>query len=218
VELNPVQAIKNCADKLRMKELFHQAGVKTPSTFVFDEGIKDLSSNEFIQEEDLPFPLIAKKLRHSRGRGMQKINNLEEFQALNNKNTYYFEPFMNYTREYRIHVSSLGEYFYTCRKLLKQDAEDRWFRNNQNSVWYIESNPSFNKPDTWDAIVADCVTALNALGLDFAAADVKVNKKGNWTILELNSAPSFGEKDSLVSQKYIEYLPKLIEHKISNQC
>lgn len=132
---------------------------------------------------------------------------------------YIIEEFVNYTKEYRIHVSSLGRYFYTCRKMLKEETstDQRWFRNSSNSVWMLEDNPLFDKPSTWDAIVADCLKALAVLGLDTCAFDVKVSKKGDWTILEGNSAPSFGDctpqNPTIVAQCYIKEFNDLIKSK-----
>jgi hypothetical protein len=101
--------------------------------------------------------------------------------------------------------------------MLKQDATERWFRNSKNSVWILEDNPLFDKPITWNAIVQDCLKALNALGLDTCAFDVKVNKKGEWSILEGNSAPSFGDctidNPTIVAQRYIEEFKDLIIEK-----
>lgn len=150
---------------------------------------------------------LAKELRHS----------LEICKSANR--AYIVEEFVNYTKEYRIHVSSLGRCFYTCRKMLKEEvaAEERWFRNSKNCVWMLEENPLFDKPSTWNLIVEDCLKALAALGLDTCAFDVKVSKKGEWTILEGNSAPSFGEctpkEPTIVALRYIEELNELIKSK-----
>jgi glutathione synthase/RimK-type ligase-like ATP-grasp enzyme len=85
----------------------------------------------------------------------------------------------------------------------------------------VETNPNFDKPVNWDTIVADCVKALAAVGLDVAAFDVRVqstkNGKGQnrpdpkYIILESNSAPSFG---TITTQKYLGVLPQLITDKL----
>jgi hypothetical protein len=86
----------------------------------------------------------------------------------------------------------------------------------------LEENPSFKKPKNWDAIVADCIKAKDALGLDICAFDVGVQgaKDGverenpEWIIFESCSAPSFGE---ITGKKYIEILPKLLIDKYNNK-
>jgi len=108
---------------------------------------------------------------------------------------YIIERYYNYNKEYRLHVSKDG-CFYTNRKMLKTDAEERWFRNDSNSVWIREENPKFEKPRNWGVIVNECVKALNAVGLDLGACDVRVQSKNDrpdFIICEINSAPSFGE-------------------------
>ena len=120
---------------------------------------------------------------------------------------YIFEKFYNYSREYRLHVTKDG-CFYTCRKLVKNDApEDTWQKHDDVCNWVLEDNPSFKKPKNWDAIVADCIKAKDALGLDICAFDVGVQgaKDGverenpEWIIFESCSAPSFGE---ITGQEY----------------
>ena len=95
--------------------------------------------------------------------------------------------------------------------MLKRGADVRWHRHNVNSVWIVEGNPLFDKPTNWDSIVNSCVDALNAIGLDIAAFDVKVQsskyKEPKYIILESNSAPSLGEKGI---EKYKEILTRLV--------
>jgi hypothetical protein len=95
--------------------------------------------------------------------------------------------------------------------------DKRWFRNDSNSTWIMEENPAFDKPVNWNTIIAECVKALNAVGLDVGACDVKVqsakNKKGTqrtnpeFIVIEINSAPSFG---AITLKKYVERLPAIL--------
>lgn len=212
---NSVEAIRNSANKLRMKQCFQQAGVKTAAwvRLTDKDGVNGME-----------MPVVIKSHMGSRGRGNTLIQTLEEMQAWNkgrDLNNYIMEKFHDYSREYRLHVTRDG-CFYTCRKMLKNETPDdkRWFRNDSNSVWIVESNPQFNKPSNWNAIVAECVKALNAVGLDVGACDVKVqsakDKKGNirpnpeFIIIEINSAPSFGEG---TLQQYLDIIPKILKAK-----
>jgi glutathione synthase/RimK-type ligase-like ATP-grasp enzyme len=204
IEINTVQAIKNCSDKLLMKELFAKAKVKSPNFFNVEEVLKT----------EVKYPLVKKLKFRSRGQGMQLVNNKQELDKIiaAKKDNIYFEEYFNGSREYRLHVSEEG-CFYTCRKMRKKDAKERWFFNSQNCVWMLEDNVLFNKPPTFDKIVEECKKGLKALGLDFAAFDVRVGKDGTFTIIEANSAPSFAE---ITTQKYLEHLPILINKKIGN--
>lgn len=245
VELNSIDAIKNSSNKLLMKQCFHREKVNTSKWVIMQEEddevyAKIYNDPELPLEEDVEedidfweainnyigFPIISKHIYGSRGTGNKKHNSKEELESwMEGKilSNYIFEKFYNYVREYRLHVTS-GGCFYTCRKMLKRDTpqEHRWYRNDDHCVWILEDNESFDKPVNWDSIVEHSVKALNVVGLDFGAVDVKVqsstDKEGNkrespeFIIIEINSAPSFGEK---TAEKYIEELPKLLTKKFN---
>ena len=227
IEINTVESIENTKNKYTMKKLFRQAGVSSPKFYaLFNNHAGKWHDNRFVHisfedlANEISYPILAKRTYRSRGAGMKKLNNSEELlnfiqsKVTDNRrhenNPYYLEEFKNYIKEYRIHVSELGNYFYTCRKVLRQEfsgTENNWYRNDTNSNWLVESNPNFDKPETWDSIVEDCQKARKALGLSVCAMDVKVTREGNWAILEANSAPSFGEK---TVEKYILEITKIM--------
>ena len=243
LEINTVEAVKNSASKLLMKQKFTEAGVKTADWNVIRNGVwcnynpnygENMHDNNFryyeydgnvVDNLFLNFPFVAKSLHGSRGIGNTKFNTKEEFDEWlinKNLNNYIFEQFVKMTREYRLHVTKFG-CFYTCRKLVKNDApEGTWQRHDDVCNWVLEENPSFKKPKNWDAIVADCVKAKDALGLDICAFDVGVQgaKDGierenpEWIIFESCSAPSFG---NITGQEYIKILPKLLIDKYNNK-
>jgi len=226
IEINTVEAIKNSASKLRMKNCFTKAGVKTADWWTLNQKISGVTfhnngdANKSCVISELPYPIVAKHHFGSRGNGNYLLNSQQELQAWmkgKDLSNYLFEKFYNYVREYRVHVSANG-CFYTCRKMLKSDIpkEDRWFRNDSNSVWILEENPLFDRPANWTKIVEESVKALKATGLDFGACDVRVQssktEKGkkreeiDFIIVEINSAPSFGD---ITAEKYLQELPKI---------
>jgi carbamoylphosphate synthase large subunit len=240
IPLNTPDAIKNSANKLLMKQCFTDDEVKTADWWTI-EFINQAPGEEYchhkfgeakgesgVSLDNLPYPLVAKHIFGSRGRGNTKIDSQAQLQAwLPNKqlNNYIFEKFYNYSREYRLHVSEDG-CFYTCRKMLKSDtpADQRWFRNDSNSVWIVEENEQFDKPVNWDEVIEESVKALKAVGLDFGAVDLRIqsakNKDGkkiekpDFIVVEINSAPSFGEK---TLEHYTELIPKLLLRKYEKQ-
>lgn len=236
IECNSIEGVRNSSSKLKMKQKFTEAGVKTadwwkvdnepdfPNSKVFYKN----NTQEYTKKEELPYPIIAKSHFGSRGEGNYKLDtqeDLERWMRGKDLSGYIFEKFHNYTREYRLHITEDG-CFYTCRKLVRNDApeEGRWSRHDDNCVWIVEDNPSFNKPVNWNAIVEDCVKALKALKLDICCFDVKVqgSKKNNgdlrenpeYIIIESGSAPSFGE---VTLKKYIEEIPKVLRKKYGRQ-
>jgi D-alanine-D-alanine ligase-like ATP-grasp enzyme len=214
-EVNSVQGVKNSASKLLMKRCFNRAGVKTAEWFVIGDASNQLLLDIAI---NVGYPIVAKSHFGSRGVGNTKLDTQQAFQSWMQGKTlsnYIFEKFQPLGREYRLHISKFG-CFYACRKLLKSDApENTWQYHDDVVTWALESNPSFKKPNNWDSIVADCVKAQEALGLDICAFDVMVslpNKENNsdWLIVESASAPSFG---NITLQKYLEEIPKIINSK-----
>lgn len=212
-ELNTVDSCMNSANKKLMKQLFIENNVKTAiycNPTNQNELTTWINGNELSDKK-----LIIKSYRGSRGRGLYLVNGLDEavnFFRDKGFGGHIIEKYYNYNREYRLHVTKDG-CFYTCRKMLKEDAVERWYRNDSNSVWIVEENAAFDKPTNWDNIVSECVKALNAVGLDFGACDVRVqsrrdgNRHPDFIICEINSAPSFGE---VTAQKYINQLNAIL--------
>ena len=226
VECNSIQAVKNSSSKLLMKKCFNKGGVRTAAWWTTDgKGTFYLGdSNTKTDIFELPFPLIVKHIYGSRGTGNSKLNtvaDLTKFVHGKDMKNYIIEEYLPFLREYRLHVTKSG-CFYTCRKMLKRDTpeEKKFQRHDDNCVWIIESNPSFDKPVNWDAVVADCVKALKSIGLDIGAFDLKIQsakdadgnpvKNPDWIVIESCSAPSFG---AITAQKYKEEIPKILLQK-----
>lgn len=217
IECNSPQSIRTSASKRLMKQAFAAANVVTAQ---WENSHANL--NAFVAT--VGFPIVAKHIHGSRGTGNYLLQSQAELTAWMPGKTlenYIFEKFYDYSREYRLHVTRTG-CFYTCRKMLKESTPDadRWYRNDSNSVWILETNPQFDKPVNWDAIVAESVKALTAVGLDVGAIDVRVQSAKTsdgkrrtapkFIILETNSAPSFGD---VTLQKYTEVIPTILRNK-----
>lgn len=218
LQLNKPEAVEISSNKLLMKKKFDLAAIKTAKWYFYKpDGVLVCAEDpeKAVEPAKLKFPIVAKHILGSRGTGNYKLDTVEQFNAWKqgkDMSMYIIERFYPYSREYRLHVTSEG-CFYTCRKMLKEDTPEnqRWYRNDSNSVWIVEDNAQFNKPKCWDAIVEDCVKALTTVGLDVAAFDVKVSaeddKEQKYIVIESNSAPSFGD---ITLQKYIEQIPKIV--------
>lgn len=207
VELNKPEACKISGNKILMKKVFIDAGVKTAEYFTLKRDYKQ----SFVKDYFNRFGVIIAKHKHSsKGNGIFLLKNYDDFKNFVRENdfiNFVFEKYYNYNKEYRLHVTD--NCFYTCRKMLKRDVEDRWHRHDSNSVWILEDNPSFDKPENWDDIVNDCIRARKALGLDICAFDVKCETqkaRPNWIILESNSAPALGD---IGIQKYKDEIYRL---------
>jgi len=221
VELNSAESIKNSSSKLKMKQCFTGASVKT-AEWIRVQTLKEVK--DWAKE----YPIVAKSHFGSRGNGNTLLKSEAEVDSwARNKDltNYIFEKYYNYNKEYRLHVSADG-CFYTCRKMLKQEFKDTpnsWQRHDDNCVWILEDNPSFDRPNNWYDIVTHCVKALKSCGLDFGACDLRVqnntDKDGtrratpDFIVVEINSAPSFGQ---VTLAKYKEVLPQLLIKKFES--
>lgn len=232
IEINTIEAVKNSASKLLMKQKFTQAQVSTAEWFRKGDLQNDFTNinSEFIDISELPFPIVAKAHFGSKGKGNTLIKTLEEYNQWKvdkNLSRYIFEKFMNYGHEFRLHVTEEG-CFYACRKALKQGIPDseKWRRHDDICVWFLEESEHFHKPNSWNNIEEDCIKALKAIGADILSFDVKVqtptDAKGNprgfqeFILIECNSASSMDNGTgniSICAQKYIEELPKIIIRK-----
>lgn len=230
IEINTPTAVANSANKLLMKNCFTANDVKTALWFTAENNTTFVNkfTNLNVSINELPYPIVAKHILGSRNRGNTLIANRQELESwMQNKtlSNYIFEKYYSYSREYRLHVTEDG-CFYTCRKMLKSDVPEdkRWYRNDSNSVWILGSNELFDRPINWESIVSECVKSLKSVGLDIGAVDLRVQsaedrkKSGKvvhraspeFIVVEINSAPSFGE---LTLEHYANELPKLINKK-----
>ena len=230
IEINTVNTIKISANKLLMKQKFIEAGVKTAEMFIFAQNSFVNIESSRVEIENLPYPIVAKAHYGSKGKGNTLIKSQEELESWMQGKTmsnYIFEKFMNFGHEFRLHVTEDG-CFYTCRKALKQDVpeDQKWRRHDDICVWFLETNENFQKPNSWNDIVSDCVKALKAVGADLLSFDVRVqtprDKDGNsrpyqeYILLECNSASSMDNgtgEVSVCAQKYIDEIPKIIIRK-----
>lgn len=230
IEINTAEACHNSGDKILMKTLFTENEVKSAEwsslsielmKMFEDAGALMINNNEALNIGWNKFPAIIKHKNSCKGNGIFYIESEDDLISFmdshDNLQNYIIEKYYNYSKEYRLHITKDG-CFYTCRKMLKEDAEERWHRHDMNSVWIMEENPLFEKPSNWDLIVEECVKAMNSLGLDICSVDVKVQSEKNkdrggnpeFVILECNSGSAMGEVTLI---KYEEQLRKMLDGK-----
>ena len=216
LEINNPEGCLISGDKILMKQKFVENEVPTADYTVIKPDESKDSFKERIEGLMHDWKRIIIKHKHSsKGNRIYFIDSIEalnEWFLNNNPQNHVFEKYYTYSKEYRLHVDDTNGCFYTCRKMLKNDAEVRWHRHENNSVWILEDNPMFDKPNNWNSIVQDCVKAIKAVGLNIGAVDVKVQtntENPRYIILETNSAPALGE---IGIEKYKEALINYINN------
>lgn len=217
-EINKAEACVISNNKEYMKKMFDEHNVVTAKWFPMKE-FMSLSPND-LDEKEFKFPVIVKHIHSSKGKGIYYYDTIADLLSdindhkFSNLENYIIEQYYTYSREYRLHVDKFG-CFLTHRKMLKNDAVDRWHRHHINTVWIVEDNPLFDKPSNWNDIVSECQKAIQAVGLDIGCVDVKVqnnkHEEPKFIILETNSAPALGEE---TAKLYTEELKKIIYENI----
>lgn len=208
--INPVQGLRNTRDKLRQHQLLQQAEIRKPRFFE-----THIEAIQYMEETGNA--VVAKRINHSKCKGMYKFNNTQELnnsadQRVFNSEYYYFEEFVVCNREWRIHVSvAQDEEVISYRKCLRgellEDGEKPWFRNNDNCYFKLDSEE--DKKENWPEIIAECKRAIEVLGMDIAAVDVgEYTKKGSreFYIFEVNSAPGMEENTRKAYEQAINTL------------
>lgn len=208
-EINTVEGCNNSSNKILMKQCFINNNVITAEYNILATVANEIDNWPY-------YPAIIKHKYSSKGEGIYYVEDknalIELIKQLHVCENYIIEKYYTYSKEYRLHVTNDG-CFYSCRKMLRHIAKERWHRHENNSVWILESNPLFDIPSNWGEVVAECIKAKNAVGLDICAVDVKVQtskyKNPKFIILETNSAPALGE---IGVQLYLEQLRKMVNN------
>jgi glutathione synthase/RimK-type ligase-like ATP-grasp enzyme len=141
--------------------------------------------------KELGFPLVAKELSMQKGKGVYKIESLEDFAKLPPKslggsdNQFLFQEYKNLGDEYRVLV--LGQRVGVWeKKILTVEGE---FRHNV-SLGAREEFLELDKiPSDLAKIATDAAIKLN---LQIAGVDIAVDKStGKYHLIEVNRGPGF---------------------------
>ena len=122
LRINDNEGIANCIDKLQTKQLLSDQEIAVVRPFAkFSQFVNEQEKHFDVEafEQYFTLPVLAKKIKGSRGEGMcliKSLNDLAAFiQAINargsmNKHefySYFFETAISVAREFRLHVSPL---------------------------------------------------------------------------------------------------------------
>jgi|GEM_PF-6367915 len=211
VVVNPLSGLQNTRDKFVQQQLLLNAGLRVPQFFGDDVN----AVREFLDNGGV---VVAKRFKHSKGRGMKKFSSREEFE--NDIHTviqrYYFQEFQEMNREWRIHVSKFqDEAVVAYRKCFKADIVEQyidevapkpWFRNLVNCYFKLDGVEEDKKP-WFDDMVLEAKRAIEVLGMDIAGIDMGENTKvdgGKFVIYEVNSACGMEEHTRSCYEKAID--------------
>lgn len=185
LELNTIEGVRISANKILMKKAFDEAHIS------HSEWINSSKKNDIREFLHINKIIIAKHKHSSKGNDIYYIDNdkyLEELFTKININDFVFEKYYFYPIEYRVHVDVNHGCFYTCKKVLKEDADIQWHKHADNSI-FVLINDQQKLPICWEYMIKDCVKALKQMQLTIACFDVLCSND-NFIIVESNTAPS----------------------------
>ena len=171
LELNNLDAVKRATNKLLMLQTLAAAGITVPmfNTTVEDvDQYKDKSGNFYIRNKQ----------------GVVRYGN--DFTP--STDLYYSKPVLFKRREYRVHVfrgKILGIYE-KIPMILGSENRPKLFKSDTCN--FVKCDPTISRVDPEAQKL--CIDSVVALGLDFGGVDLIRNKNAEFTICEVNSAPS----------------------------
>lgn len=165
------------AGKMYESYLLSQAGIASPLTMqIFLDENKDKISQK------IKFPIVAKPIVGSQGRGVQKIDNLEElkkFKIIENTDKFIFQEYLPIAYDIRVFVvgdKALG----AMKRIVGKDD----FRSNASLGSAVE------KIELTETLENIAVSAVKAYQYEVAGVDVILND-GKAYVLEVNNAPQW---------------------------
>ncbi len=177
--LNTAQAIHQVNNKSEFRVTLSDAKLSPVSALIDTlrvQGREALGMN---------YPMVLRPKRHAQGRNIYLCNNAEEAKkaAVKCGGDGYASEFVDKVKEYRVAVVQ-GRAVWVVEK-----TPD----NPDALAWNVAKGGRFDNVrwDDWPLkVVKIAIEGFNLSNLDFGGVDVMVDKDGDATILEINSAPS----------------------------
>ncbi len=163
ITYNTANAIAKATNKKFSREIFIKAGLPCP---------KLLNENTHI--DDIKFPVIARPLKHAKGKNFIVLKNKEDLNthlSIDNGLEWYYSEFVDKKQEFRLHIGH--------QRILNYLEKPN--PNNGNLAWNRAQNDDPFVNVKWNDYNGDlckvAIKALQALGLDFGKrrADLSSN-------------------------------------------
>lgn len=213
---NPVKMIFNkghdiilVSNKLKMRRKLIESNIPVPKLYNLDaieESRYEIDSKEL--------PLIARPVNHWKGKDFNLVFSYDEAITYLRKG-YYLQGVINKETEYRIFVWQ-GGVFECSIKEPRLERYNMLVRNFGNG-WRFGYKQRLETPQELRKYARESVELA---GLDFGAVDCCVDKKGDYYIFEINSAPSLIErKAEKLANKITKYMEEnFIERYSPHAC
>lgn len=183
IEINPLDSVRANADKLHMKNVLVEAGVKTP------ECLENTPENRATFKQQ-GWNVVFKKKFHRRSQGMEFLPLAEIDKFSEPKYTGgVLERRINVNREWRVHCAPALDRFFAVEKRKRLEHKDALSRNLETCIF----KKYFLIPDNWDIALELTKKAIQAMNLDVACVDLAWSGKFFY-IIEVNAAAGLGEE------------------------
>jgi tetrahydromethanopterin:alpha-L-glutamate ligase len=179
---NPASAIEHTVDKARTSLRLHLAGLDTPKTWACEHSdqARQIASQQFSND----LALVVKPLFGCQGKGIEKITNLDQFDAIKPVGeTFYMQEYIapfeqSQWQDWRLMVVD-GQ---VCAAMSRRSQH--WITN------FAQGADCFATTVTpeMEQLAIDATRAVQA---DYAGVDLIRNQNGCYTVLEVNSVPAW---------------------------
>ena len=203
---NSSRAILLCDNKILMYQELSNKGIRIPRTFVAPKTFEGLnySKRDFLNNviKEIGFPIVVKEAYGSFGEQVYLANDIDSLNKIVDQIGYkdfLMQEFIGSSKGKDIRINVVGNK--AVVSMLRENYND--FRSNISSGGHGEKYEP--KPEYLDL----AVKAAQALGLDFAGADVLFGKDGP-IICEVNSNPQFASTLKATGVNLADYIAEYI--------
>lgn len=191
------------AGKMYESYLLSQAGIASPLTMqIFVDENKSKVSGK------MKFPIIAKPIVGSKGRGVQKINDMEElekFKVIEDTDKFLFQEYIPIAYDIRVFVVG-SEALGAMKRIVGKDD----FRSNASLGAAVE------KIELTDSLKNIAISATRAYRYEVAGVDIVIHG-GREYVLEVNNAPQWMAFKKVVGINPAEAIVKYCINKYNNK-
>ena len=180
IVINKRDAIRNCVNKIRCKEILMQNNINTPKLYTFQEASNLLRNSDS--------QVVVRKNGHSQGRWFYLVNNVRQLSRYDS-NSHYCQELVNKIDEYRLFIMK-DRIIEANLKVPPENDPHSMIRNHTHgSTFRIAPVRNLNQ-----TMKDQARKATELLGLDFAAIDCATTRLSDGTIkptiFEVNTGPS----------------------------
>lgn len=184
---NTCEGIRNASNKARGRDIMYRAGVSVPKAV----------SPRLIKSRHLP--VIARPHVHAQGKNFIVLRTKREYARHYDTSRYYYSRYIDKDQEFRVHCAH-GKVLRLLEKPRPAEGGMAWNHHNVEDPFVIVRH---SQSQPYVEVMKQALMAVQALGLDFGAADV-IFKNGRAYVLEVNTAPSI-ESSEISSSKWGRY-------------